>query len=303
MPSKTRARRSIKYRTRKLRDKKKYVICMPMGGLCDMMGNIRKCIEYCEKHNRTLILDTSKSTHAKDGIEKYLKIDSPVLFHGNIQKKYEALKGRSFYPPELANTFLTMRAIHTKEKSYIDTKTEVTTYFDFSKRYVEDVLLYRKSGGGIEGIYLLPLCRLTPLVKQIYTKRRSLLPEEYISVHVRNTDYKSNVNGFIKKHSKVFEANPIFLATDDYDTIQKFKQLYGSQVKSFAQIKPLDGAEAHHKKDMTPKENRTLTIDAIVDLLLLAGGTTVYASSKESGYSRVAKLLHDTPKILTHLLE
>jgi hypothetical protein len=311
MAAKTRSRRNINYRTRKLRaDKEKYVICMPGGGLCDMMARIQTCIKYCEKHNRTLILDTSKSTHAKDGLEKYVRIDSPVLFYGNVQKKYEALKGRSFYPPELAQTFLTMNVIYRKKKGIhaytdvIDKKTRIPTYFNTENPYSEDVLLYRMHGGNFEKVVkFLSVCTLTPLVKQIYTKRRSLLPEEYISVHVRNTDYKSDVDEFLNKHSKVFETNPIFLATDDYDTIQKFKQLYGSQVKSFAKIKPLDGAKALHTRKMTLKENRTLTIDAIVDLLLLAGGKTIFASSKESGYSKVAKLLHDTPKILNHLLE
>lgn len=309
MAGKTRSRRSIKHQTRKLRaDKEKYVICMPMGGLCDMMARIESCIEYCKKHNRILILDTSKSSHAKDGIEKYFRIDSPVIFHGNVQKKYEALKCRSFYPPELADTFLNLNMKYIRDTtgkvSIIDAKTKVKPYFDLNRGYDEDVLFYRMYGGGSKYILnFLSLCKLTPLVKRIYEKRRSMLPHEYISVHVRNTDYKSNVDGFIKKHSKVFEANTIFLATDDYNTIQKFKDVYPDNVRSFADIKPLNGAKAHHSMTMTPKENRTLTIDAIVDLLLLAGGTTVYASSKESGYSKVAKLLHDNPKILNHLLE
>ena len=310
MAGRTRSRRTIKHKTRKLKDKEKYVICMPMGGLCDMMARIQACIEYCKKHKRILILDTSKSTHAKDGIEKYFQIDSPVLFHGNIQKKYEALKGRSFYPPELAGTFLSMHVINSKRKGihtrtdYIDKKTRLRTYFDTRQSYSEDVLLYRIHGGNLEEVVnFLSLCKLTPLVKQIYKKRRSMLPHEYISVHVRNTDYKSNVDEFLKIHSKIFKANTIFLATDDYHTIQKFKDLHGTQVITFADIKPLNGAIAHHKKTMTKNENITMTIDAIVDLLLLAGGTTVYASSKESGYSKVAKLLHDNPKILTHLLE
>ena len=314
MSSKTRSRHNVKKIniTRKVTkpNKDQYVICMPMGGLCDMMARIQECIEYCKKHSRVLILDTSKSTHAKDGIETYLQIESPVLFHGNLERKYQALKGRSFYPPELADTFLSMEVTNAKKKGietktdYIDTKTGVRTYFDIKKAYSQDILLYRIHGGNSIGVIrLLSLCRLTPLVKQIYEKRISMLPDKYISVHVRNTDYTSDVNGFIKNHSKVFEANPIFLATDDYNTIDKFKGLYGDRVYSFADIEPLNGAKAHHKISMTKKENRTLTIDAIIDLLLLAGGTRVYASSKESGYSKVAKLLHDSPKIVKHLLE
>jgi hypothetical protein len=178
---------------------------------------------------------------------------------------------------------------------------------NIKKSFDEDIVFYRRCGRMFSPEYyykhFLSICKLTPLVKEVYSERKQKLPQEYISVHVRNTDYKSNVDGFINKHSKIFEANTMFLASDDYDTIQKFKQLYGTRVITFAHIKPLDGAEAHHKITMTKKENRTLTIDAIVDLLLLAGGKSIYASSKESGYSKVAKLLHDSPKILNHLLE
>jgi len=283
---------------------------MPMGGLCDMMARIYACVEYCKKHNRTLILDTSKSTHAKDAIEKYLQINSPVLFHGNLQKKYEALKGRSFYPPQLADTFLTMEVANVKKKGiytitdYIDTATGVRTYFDIKKAYSEDILLYRIHGGNSKNVVnFLSLCKLTPLVKRVYEKQEGQLPKNYISVHVRNTDYTSDVDGFLRKNAKVFTVSPMFLATDDYKTIQKFKGEYGKQVYSFADIKPLNGASSLHTRKSTLTGNRTLTIDAIVDLLLLAGGETFYASSKESGYSKVAKLLHESPKIIQHLLE
>jgi len=263
---------------------------MPGGGLCDMMMRIYVCIEYCKKYNRSMILDTSKSTHAQDSIFNYFSIDSPVLYRGTTKP----LHSMTTYPKYLFK----------KIDEDIDSP---KLCMNINKSFNEDILFYRRCGRILSPEYyykhFLSICRLTPLVKEVYSERKAKLHDDYISVHVRNTDYKSDVDGFIKKHSKIFETNPIFLATDDYNTVQKFKELYGNQVYSFAKIKPLDGAKAHHKKDMTPKENRTLTIDAIVDLLLLAGGTTVYASSKESGYSKVAKLLHDTPKILTHLLE
>jgi hypothetical protein len=263
---------------------------MPGGGLCDMMMRIYVCIEYCKKYNRTMILDTSQSTHAQDSIFNYFSIGSPCIYHGNTN----ILHSKTSYPKDLVR----------KIKQDIDSP---KLCMNIKKSFDEDIVFYRRCGRMFSPEYyykhFLSICKLTPLVKEVYSERKQKLPQEYISVHVRNTDYKSNVDGFINKHSKIFEANTMFLASDDYDTIQKFKQLYGTRVITFAHIKPLDGAEAHHKITMTKKENRTLTIDAIVDLLLLAGGKSIYASSKESGYSKVAKLLHDTPKILNHLLE
>jgi hypothetical protein len=293
MVGKTRSRRTIKkiHQTRKVTipNKHQYLLCMPGGGLCDMMMRIYVCIEYCKKYNRSMILDTSQSTHAQDSIFNYFSIGSPCIYHGNTN----ILHSKTTYPKDLFR----------KIKQDIDSP---KLCMNIKKSFDEDILFYRRCGRIFSPEYyykhFLSICKLTPLVKEVYIERRNKLPHHYISVHIRNTDYKSDVDSFIREHSKVFKSSTMFLASDDYHTIHKFKDLYGNQVISFANIKPLNGAKAHHKKDMTKKENRIFTIDAIVDLLLLACGKTVYTSSKESGFSKVAKLLHKNPQILNYLL-
>ena len=282
----------------------KYVICMPEGGLCDMMARIHDCIEYCKKYNRILLLDTSKATHARDYIETYFTIDSSYIYKGDLDVKYESLKGKPFYPPELADTFLTMEVKWTKERSIIDLATKVPTYFDLTKPYSEDVLLFRDCGGGAKKtLGFLSLCKVTPLVKQVYEQRRAKLPEQYIAVHVRNTDRKSDVDGFIKEHHVVFKSNPIFLATDDHATIDTFKELYGSRVYSFANITSKGSEIGIHHVRQTPEENRQSTIDAIVDLVLLANGKILYYSHTTSGFSKVAEALQTNTIVLHHLLK
>ena len=280
-----------------------YVICMPEGGLCDMMGRIHDCIEYCKAHGRIMILDTRNATHATDLMETYFTINSPVLYKGDLDAKYASLKGRSFYPPELAETFSTMEVKWTKEKSFIDLATKVPTYFDLSQSYSEDVILFRDCGGGVNKVLsFLSLSRLTPLVKQTYEKRRAMLPEDYISVHVRNTDRVSDVTGFIKKYSDVFESAFIFLATDDYTSIQRFKELYKDKVYTFSQPDPAGKEIGTHHVKRSREETRVQTIDAIVDLLLLANGKSLYYSHPSSGFSKVAEGLHEEPLLIRNLI-
>ena len=280
-----------------------YVICMPEGGLCDMMARIHDCIEYCKQHGRTMILDTRHATHATDLMETYFTIYSPVLYKGDLDAKYASLKGKSFYPDELHDTFSTMDVKWTKEHSIIDVKTKVPTYFDLTRAYSEDVLLFRDCGGGARKVMgFLSLSRLTPLVKEVYEKRRASLPEKYISVHVRNTDRKSDVGGFIERNSKVFEANPIFLATDDHASIDLFKQTYGANLYTFSKPDPAGGEIGNHHVKRSKEETRVLTIDAIVDILLLANGTSLYYSHPDSGFSKVAKALNKDPHVLKNLI-
>lgn len=281
----------------------KYVICMPEGGLCDMMARIHDCIEYCKQHNRTLILDTRHATHATDQMETYFTILSPYIYKGDIDAKYASLKVKSFYPPELHDTFSTMEVKWTNEYSIIDVATKVPTYFDLTQSYSEDVLLFRDCGGGVnKTMGFLSISTITPLVKQIYEKRRAALPEKYIAVHIRNTDRKSDVDGFIEQHESTFESATIFLATDDHSTIKKFKELYGNRVHTFSVPDP-NGVEIgiHHVKKSI-EETRVQTIDAIVDLLLLANGESLYYSHKKSGFSMVANALHKDPYVLRQLI-
>ena len=281
----------------------KYVICMPEGGLCDMMARIHDCIEYCKQHNRTLILDTRHATHATDQMEIYFTILSPYIYKGDIDTKYASLKNKSFYPPELHDTFSTMEVKWTNEYSIIDVATKVPTYFDLTRSYSEDVLLFRDCGGGVnKTMGFLSISTITPLVKQIYEKRRAALPEKYIAVHIRNTDRKSDVGGFIEQHESTFESATIFLATDDHSTLKKFKELYGNRVHTFSVPDP-NGVEIgiHHVKKSI-EETRVQTIDAIIDLLLLANGESLYYSHKKSGFSMVANALHKDPYVLRQLI-
>ena len=300
----TRKKHVIQNKTRRIT--KKYVICIPQGGLCDMIARIYECLEYCKKHKRILIVDTRFSTHMKYSIFHYFKIDSPILFRGDFDKQYASLKGKSFFPSEFSNNFKTVECRYKKGIGSINKKTKTPCFIDLKKSYSEDVLLYRNSGGGpYYNISFLKICRLTPLVKKVFFERQKQLPEKYISVHIRNTDYKSDVDNFIKENKKIFDSNSIFLASDHYETIQKFKSLYGKHLFSFSKIKKIPKTNKRrglHYMKRSLKETHEMTVDAIVDLLLLAGGTHLYFSSKESGYSKVADLLHKDYSVVKHLL-
>jgi len=267
---------------------------MPIGGLMDMLCRICRWVKYCKENNRILIIDTRyHKSIAKDSIFNYITFNEPVIYTGNIDELYASLKGRSFYPPEYATLLYSDPASINKGS---------ITGVDLTNLNNEDVILECSEGGCPDETFnFLSVCKITPLVKDVYLKRRATLPESYISVHIRNTDYKSNVNGFLTQHSKILEDNPVFLASNNKETINSMKSKFG-KIQTFSNIKNSTQAGSHHGIPRTVEESRDMTIDIIVDLLLLASGKEIYITSGQSTYSKVAQKLQQAPHVLHSLI-
>jgi hypothetical protein len=149
---------------------------------------------------------------------------------------------------------------------------------------------------------LLRFSTLSDLVKNAYWSARSRLPSYYVGVHVRNTDYASNVPEFIKDHENQFLEKAIFVATDNRSSLDLFKEKYGSNVFSFTDITDNGGKPLHHGSNRNKEESRKYNIDTFVDILLLATANEYYYSSKESGFSLAIVELRNEDALLKRLL-
>ena len=183
----------ISYRN-KILDKKRYLICFPRGGINDMLSRISDCYNYCLKYNRILVIDSSTDWFKED-IRDYILYDSPIIYKGHLNKLYDKLNKEITYPPEfkgLLNTPLKFKYSHeiyyTYNNNIIDS--------DISCDYSEIVKIYVACGTG-RPIDLLKICSFKPLILDVFRERYNKLPKDYISVHIRNTDLKSNVDEFL----------------------------------------------------------------------------------------------------------
>ena len=268
---------------------KKYLVCIPQDGLNDMLNRIWYCYQYALRFKRILVVDTRKSPGFKDDISKYLTFKSTIFYKGDRDTLYDSIYGKSIYPTELSS--INLRNLVETPEPYLK--------FNPTKAHFETVLVCYPRGGGMDAIFLLRECSLANHVIQKYNERKALLPSVYTSLHIRNTDYSSDVSSFLSK-LKV-SSNQIFVASDNASTIELCKARFGERIHSFSSIPKGKEGQNIHIDLRTPSNNEDLNIDSIIDLLLLANGSELYVSLEKSGYSQLALLLHKNNEVLRNL--
>ena len=269
-----------------------YIICFPRGGLIYMIHRIIEAHKYAVKYDRILIVDTRKNWF-KDSLYEYFFIHSHNVYVGDIDFLYSSLQPLTMYPNYISlknmNVCLATENSGSLRNYNINLKTS----------YNERVLIYSHYGGGSSIKEFFSICSLTPLVFSAYKSAREKLPASYLSVHIRNTDYKSDIATFLKKHTELLTGKPVFLATDDKKTIDLFKKKFN--VYSFSDIPYNNEKSLHEDYIRTGSEIRKYNIDTIVDLLLLASGSELYYSYAESAFTQAAIELHEDPILLKRL--
>jgi hypothetical protein len=274
---------------------------MPKGGLNDMCTVIYKCLLYSRKFNRILVIDTRNSTHFKDSIHKYIKIDDPNIYTDTIETWYSSIGSKTIYPEYVKSIIHNIQAKWIKSQTFYHEKID-PLHFDLNTNYSQDILVYVRCGGGNVLHKFLSQYKLKDIVKNVFIERRALLPLSYVGVHIRHSDISSDIPTFIKKHTDVFLKKPIFIASDNADIIKLFRETY-KEVYSFSEIGDFKtlGVKSIQKIDRSDIEHENYNIDTLVDLLLL-GSSNIYLYSRGSGYSMAAKALFDNKAIINNII-
>lgn len=280
----------------------KYIICIPQGGIVDMCCVVLSCIKHAQKYDRVLIID-SVNTWFNDDLNEYINILNPnVLTHAadTITHKINTL---TTYPPNINVEKLDTVISSKKDGKPFYTINGASLITPLDQDYDAGIVIYssqRITGNLPE---LLEMCTIRPMVLDVYKSRRAQLPQKYVSVHIRNTDYGSDVAQFIEENNKVLEHKTIFLASDNTNSINEMKRQYGSNIITFAYIPDNNGKPIHDGYKRTKEESRKYNTDTFVDILLLAAADEYYFSCKKSGFSQAVAELRAKPELLKRLLQ
>jgi hypothetical protein len=273
----------------------KYIICKPAGGMIDILSLISMCLKYAIKFNRILIIDTRKSLHFNDNFNKYFLYNNKNILDMNIDidTVYISIKNQSLYPNGSIIDYINFNP-------FIHRSTNKT--IDFNIDYKVDIILYSDNRINLDRdiIHIFQNFIINPIIVSIFRERFNLLPKNYISIHIRNTDYKSNINEFITEYYNKLKDKPIFLASDDINVIKIFKDKFN--IYSFTELKELNNNRALHFIVRDKEEHEKFNIDTVVDFLLLASSKEYYFSCAKSGYSNCAKILFNNKNIINNYL-
>jgi hypothetical protein len=281
----------------------RYFVCIPQGGLIDICNTILRCHAYAKQYNRMLIIDTT-NTWLQDDIQKYISIHSPYVYKGDPKRIYAKIQDLSIYPSGISLDTMPFPTIekYTGGVHYKIYNKYVS--YNLHSDHEEQIMVYSMCRLGKTGFPdFLKMCSISSRILDVYNSRRSILPNTYIGIHVRNTDYSSNVQEFMIQHEKIWANQPLFVASDNLRTIHTFQKKYGKNVYSFANI-PENGEQPLHESKYKKSREECIqyNIDTIVDILLLVSASQYYYSQKESGFSQAILEVREEKDVVHHIL-
>jgi hypothetical protein len=285
------------------------LLCRPMGGLNDMLCQIEQACRYADRYDRTVIVDTRYRArfYFRDSFSNYFASlqDRVVLDADAVIDRLDQL--------DVFPRFLTGRVTEYDVKydfdihRIVEAQCGLPTSFDFNCDYAEPLIVHHAIGGGTHSIGALARLRIATPLLEVLLQRLVAIGGPYSGVHVRNTDYRAKYRRALVA-GVVDTSLPLFLATDNRDTVAEFRAVYADRVHAFARLPDQAGTAMHHIGDLSEAYERNQ--DSILDLIMLALASHLYLFELEpnrhgvkySGFSMLAASLHNDKPVLKSLI-
>lgn len=290
----------------------KYILVKPQGGLNDMLCQIENCCRYAERFNRIVLVETnySNAIHFRDDLSKYfLSIQPRLIF--DRRSFPEDLESFSVYPPVFKNDIFDIEFEFDKiKKVYVDSANRIPLSFNFEIDYEQKLLVHQNGGGGASSFHALKRMRMHDNIVDELINRLRLINNNYIGVHVRNTDYISDYKVILDALSRSQYLGPVLLCTDDPNILEIFKNNLKNNIISFTKFNLSGDSRLHFltKNDDSYSRNT----DAILDLILLSMSIKLLVAkllpNNEapnggiSGFSRLALMLSEDKRALKQII-
>jgi hypothetical protein len=275
----------------------KYLISRPEGGLNDMLSQLGRCVDYCLRHGRTLVIDTDRSMTFAAPFGRFFSIEHPALRVVTAPREFVRMaieRDFSVHPAHarLRPTWRQQPRYVEQMKNFCAEGAPVT--FDFDRDHEATVLVHQQCGREPFDCEFMGCLRLSPRMRAVVERRWASLPRPYIGIHARNTDIKSDISRVMPLIRRYRGA--VFLATDSAEVQREVSASAGRHV--FMSGIPDFKGGALHIQHVTPRTKDGINTTAVADLLLLALAKRVYATTETSGYSALAQELNRNQRLV-----
>lgn len=281
------------------------LLCRPHGGLNDTLDVIEHCWRYAERTNRQLILDMSRSSFCTNfgRIFKHRFGDNSTLFEIS-DSIIEQLNMKSCSLPEIegrVGEYVTRIQLH-DTISHLEWRMPVedisskSLAISFDEEYSADLVVHENFRSGALASSLLGRLKFqTPIAEEISARLVELRGQNYLGIHIRNSDIKSDYREFFTRMKEKFDNQIVLICSDDSHVIEYAKRyLENSVVLTSSEIPDL-GGQPYQIPFVNDEEARNkLSLDALVDLIALGESQELFSTlivNREvvhSGFSQLA---------------
>jgi hypothetical protein len=288
----------------------KILLCIPFGGLNDTLEQINKCFQYAIKFNRTLYVDAQHSGLLAD-FSKFFKFKNTANIHifedvqVNDYKKFNTME----VIPQEAFGRVDLKPIWESDRSqFFISDSDAPLTFDFERSYDEQLLVHAQCGGHRGHEELLVHLQFSNFIKAKIARAKLSLPLDYVSIHIRNTDYQTNYKDYFEKIYDEVKTKNIFIASDDHETIEYAINYFNeANLYYFKKERDLGGQPRHNFWNYNSLEEKiAATTEALIDLVILSAGKRLFytqtVNGPVSGFSKLADYLCNNKNILEGLL-
>jgi hypothetical protein len=302
------------FTSHKLSYHERYLLCIPRGGLNDTLVQIYKCLEYSERFNRTLIIDTKKSGIFRDFDDFFEFIDIDTHYIGKTDESlYQRLNTYNCYPRYCRKNLNKYISAHNKKlRSYTIRGGRRKLQFKQKKNYRHQLLVHENCGGGVESLELLKRLKLTDGLAKLVREKIDSFGGDYVAIHIRNTDYQSHYKEFFKSLYSSMKNQRVLVCSDNGLVVDEAKIFFDQSEILTTNVPYLENNKCLHVANNYVDEDAKFDApnNAIIDLLALANAENVYYpkvfkdSSKTltSGFSQLAHNLSKNKFLVKQLI-
>lgn len=297
--------------TSAFRQGEKFVLCRPRGGLNDTLCQIEQCWKYAERSSRTLLVDSTRSGLLGDFSVFFQPRDRAARVHFRLTApQLRFLDTLPCHPHQLRGKLKTYQPSYSKEAgNYLDKKTSTRLGFDFDSDYEEAVLVHEQCGGGTDSFALLDRITLTDNLRPTVRDRIGSLGQDYLAVHVRNTDYSTAYENLFKDIYPKVANKSLLVCSDDAAVIAHARSFFdASKILTSSHADHTGNRPLHsrYKKHGSERQRKTAAINAITDLIALGRASELYFANVTagfpSGFSTLAEYLCGNKQVIDALL-